>query len=513
MEGEPMTRIGHVIHAMFVRADARAVGARFIALGAVAFTVGGLLSLMMRWQLAFPSFSPQVYNATLTMHSTIMVFFVVITVLFSGFGNLLVPQMVSADRSAFPKTAAAAFWMTAAGLIVLVTGFLAPGGASASGWSGYPPLSSLSPDGLVARSINGQTLWFVSLILFAVGNILTAINLLTTLLVHRDRSISILQLPLTPWSVAVTSVLVILSTPPLVVVMVMNLMDLHGLSAFFRPADWVIGSRIEPSAGGGVGLLHQHLFWFYAHPAVYIMILPAMGMVSDILARHANRAIFGYRAMVLSMAAIAALGFVVWGHHMFQSGMNPALGTSFAVATMLIAVPSAVKTFNWIATLAGGRVEFTPSMLAAIAFVSMFVIGGLSGIFMASTPVDVHIHNTYFIVAHLHYTLFGGSIFGIFAAVYHWWPALAGRTLSPALGRVHVIATYAAFHCVFFPMHILGLHGFPRRLSEFTQYESLAGFAPWQRFMTYAAFALGAAQLVLLWNLIASAHRRSQAGT
>jgi cytochrome c oxidase subunit I len=286
--------------------------------------------------------------------------------------------------------------------------------------------------------------------------------------------------------------------------LMMNLLDHHRLTQFFLPFDWTISGTYQNVAGGGYALLHQHLFWFYSHPAVYIMILPAMGMVSDILPVFARKPIFGYRPMVYAMAGIAFLGFIVWAHHMFQSGMNPTLGTTFAVSTMFIAVPSAIKVFNWLGTLWGGNIQFTTAMWNAIAFVAMFVIGGLSGIFMASTAVDVHIHDTYFIVAHIHYVLFGGSMFGIFAGIYFWYPKMFGRMMNETLGKIHFWLSIIFFNGTFFAMHILGMGGFPRRVAEYAHYNSFAHFTPMNQFITYCAFGLGLSQIPFVINFIGS---------
>jgi cytochrome c oxidase subunit 1 len=312
------------------------------------------------------------------------------------------------------------------------------------------------------------------------------------------------RMPLSVWSLFITSLLVLLATPVLASTLMMNLLDHHRLTSFFLPYNHVFSNTITNNSGGGYVILHQHLFWFYSHPAVYIMILPAMGMVSDILSVFARKPIFGYRPMVYAMAGIAFLGFIVWAHHMFQSGMNPTLGTTFAVSTMFIAVPSAIKTFNWLGTLWGGNIRFTTAMWNAIAFVSMFVIGGLSGIFMASTAVDVHIHDTYFIVAHIHYVLFGGSTFGIFAGIYFWYPKMFGRMMNETLGQIHFWLSFIAFNCTFFAMHILGIGGFPRRVADYMNYQSFAQYKEMNEFIRYSAFALGLAQIPFVINFIGS---------
>jgi cytochrome c oxidase subunit 1 len=312
------------------------------------------------------------------------------------------------------------------------------------------------------------------------------------------------RMPLSVWSLFITSILVLLATPVLASTLMMNLLDHHRLTQFFLPFNWTLSGVPQDVAGGGYAILHQHLFWFYSHPAVYIMILPAMGMVSDILAVFARKPIFGYRPMVYALSAIAFLGFIVWAHHMFQSGMNPTLGTTFAVSTMFIAVPSAIKVFNWLGTLWGGNIRFTTAMWNAIAFVAMFVIGGLSGVFMASTAVDVHIHDTYFIVAHIHYVLFGGSMFGIWAGIYFWYPKMFGRMMNETLGYIHFWLSFVFFNGTFFAMHILGMGGFPRRVAEYTHYGTFAHFQPMNQFISYCAFGLGLSQIPFVINFIGS---------
>ncbi len=358
--------------------------------------------------------------------------------------------------------------------------------------------------GVQHAAFDGQSAWFLSIIILGFSSIMGAVNYLTTIVKLRCPGMTMFRLPLSVWSLFITSVLVLLATPVLASVLTMNLLDHHRLTSFFEPFNWLNSNQLQDVAGGGYALLHQHLFWFYSHPAVYIMILPAMGMVSDILAVGARKPIFGYRPMVYAMAGIAFLGFIVWAHHMFQSGMNPTLGTTFAISTMFIAVPSAIKTFNWLGTLWGGNIRFTAAMWNAIAFVSMFVIGGLSGIFMASTAVDVHIHDTYFIVAHIHYVLFGGTMFGVFGSLYFWYPKMFGRMMNETLGKIHFWLSFITFNCTFFAMHILGIGGMPRRVYDPHVYETFRHFLPMNQFISISAFGLGIAQILLVINFIGS---------
>jgi cytochrome c oxidase subunit 1 len=363
----------------------------------------------------------------------------------------------------------------------------------------------LAVRGAQYAAFDGQSCWFLSLFLLGFSSIMGAVNYLTTIIKLRCPGMTMFRLPLSVWSLFITSLLVLLATPVLASTLLMNLLDHHRFTSFFHPYFHVLSNTLDVGAsGGGYVILHQHLFWFYSHPAVYIMILPAMGMVSDVISVFSRKPIFGYRPMVYAMAGIAFLGFIVWAHHMFQSGMNPTLGTTFAVSTMFIAVPSAIKTFNWLGTLWGGNIRFTVPMWNAIAFVNMFVIGGLSGIFMASTAVDVHIHDTYFIVAHIHYVLFGGSMFGIFAGIYFWYPKMFGRMMNDTLGHIHFWLSFISFNCTFFAMHILGIGGFPRRIADYLNYQSFSKYHDMNMFISYSAFALGLAQIPFAINFIGS---------
>jgi cytochrome c oxidase subunit 1 len=571
--------------------DHKTIGLQYLFAGLAFFALGGLLAMLIRWQLAWPSdpahpvpmlgrllgwdqgvMPPDAYNVILTLHATVMIFLVLIPLQVGAFGNYLVPLKIGSRDMAFPFLNGLTFWMYLAGGAILLAGVSLPGGAAAAGWTSYPPLSSIPFNGTgyaaagrgtlsvlqaagstwptlpvavnfatlfllftfvalhglppVGRAIiapvvaaaaaavavrglqvvafDGQACWFVALIVIGLSSSLGAVNYITTILKLRCPGLSMFRLPMTVWNLLVTSLLVLLSTPVLASVLVMNLLDHHGLTSFFEPAGWVLSNTIQHNAGGGYALLDPHLFWFYSHPAVYIMILPVFGMVSDILPTFSRKPLFGYRPMVYATIAIAGLGFLVWGHHMFQSGMSPKLGAGFAVATMFIAVPSGVKTFNWLATLWRGRLQLTVPMLNACAFVSLFVIGGMSGIITASEPVDAQLHMTYFIVAHIHYVLFGGSTFGLFAGIYFWFPKMSGRMTNPTLGYVHTILSYVAFNCVFFPMHFLGLQGMPRRVADYTGYTLFAHLQPMNQFISISAFVLGASQLVFVVNFLGS---------
>ncbi len=431
------------------------------------------------------------YLTLFTMHASVMIFLVIIPMLVGAFGNFLVPLMIGARDMAFPKLNALSFWIAMPAALMLVVSFWVDGGAAGGGWTMYPTLSEAQH--FVGA---GTTLWVLAVGLIGFSSVVGALNYITTTINMRAPGMTLFRMPLTVWSILITATLALFATPMLTAAMVLLSMDRLLGTTFFLPD------------GGGQPLLWQHLFWFYSHPAVYIMILPGMGLVSDVLAVHARKPIFGYKPMVFAMMAISGLGFIVWGHHMFQSGMNPTLGTTFMAATIMIAVPSAIKTFNWLGTLWGGNIHFTPAMLNALGFVSMFVIGGLSGIFMASAPIDIPLHDTYFIVAHIHYVLFGGSIFAIFAGIYHWFPKMFGRQMNQRWGVIHFIMSIIAFNGTFFLMHILGLGGHPRRYASILEYPTLEHLQPLNVFMTISAMMLGMAQLPFLYNFFVSLPRK-----
>jgi cytochrome c oxidase subunit 1 len=341
---------------------------------------------------------------------------------------------------------------------------------------------------------------------------LGSVNYITTIINLRAPGMTLFRMPMTVWSMFITAILQAMALPVLTVTLILQLLDKTIGTVFFLPPAGLTFGNWHTGPGGGQPLLWQHLFWFYSHPAVYIMILPAMGMVSDVISTFSRKPLFGYRPMVYAIAGIAGLGFIVWGHHMFQSGMDPRLGTGFMVATVMIALPSAVKTFNWLGTAWGSNMKFTTPMLNALAFVAMFVIGGLSGIFMAATPVDVYFHDTYFIVGHIHYVLFMSSVFGIFAGIYFWFPKMFGRMLNEPLGKVHFALTFVFANCTFFPMHIIGIGGHPRRYYDPTIYKYLEHLQPLNVFMTVSAIILGFSQFIFVFNVLWSLARGEKAG-
>jgi cytochrome c oxidase subunit 1 len=401
---------------------------------------------------------PDFYNMLFTMHASVMIFFVIIPLLTGAFGNFTIPLMIGAKDMAFPKLNMLSYWFMWPALITILISFTVDGGAGASGWTSYPTIaSSTMPSGMGYRSPAqpgsgmGQILWLVALLFVGVSSMAGSVNYVTTIINLRAAGMTMFRMPLTVWAMFITAILQAFALPVLTVALSLQLLDKTIGTTFFLPPTGLTFGNWTTGPGGGQPLLWQHLFWFYSHPAVYIMILPAMGMVSDIITVFARKPLFGYKPMVLAIAGIAGLGFIVWGHHMFQSGMDPRLGTGFMVATIMIALPSAVKTFNWLGTLYQSNIHFTTPMLNALAFVAMFVIGGLSGIFMAATPVDIFIHDTYFIVAHIHYVLFMSSVFGIFAGITFWYPKMFGRMMNERWGKIHFAITFIAANCTLLP--------------------------------------------------------------
>ncbi|HYM20316.1 MAG TPA: cbb3-type cytochrome c oxidase subunit I [Candidatus Kapabacteria bacterium] len=517
--------------------DHKTIGIQFLFTSCFFLLVGGLLALVVRLQLGWPDhqgwfytimakfFSlifgekmiaggiilPEFYNSAFTMHATFMIFFAVMPFLMGTFANFLIPLQLGAGDMAFPKLNMASFWLALLAGLVMMSAFLVPGGAAGGGWTSYPTLSAV-PE--LSGVTWGQNLWLISLLFSGCASLMGAINYITTVVNMRAPGMSWFRMPLPIWAIFITAILLLLAVPVLAAALVLLLFDRTIGTSFFIPHGLLVaGSPITGHAGGGQVLLWQHLFWFFGHPEVYIMILPAMGLASEIISVFARKPIFGYKAMVLAIAGIAFLGFIVWGHHMFQSGMNPLLGTTFMISTMVIAVPSAIKTFNWLGTLWGANIKFTTAFMFAVGFVSMFVIGGLSGIFMASTPVDIFIHDTYFIVGHIHYVLFGGSIMSIFAGIYYWFPKMFGRMMNETLGKIHFWLLFLSFNGVFFPMHILGINGMMRRIYDYTQYAHLAHLQPLNAFMSVCAFILGFSVLIFLFNLIYSIFRGKKAPT
>jgi cytochrome c oxidase subunit I len=494
--------------------DHKVIGIQFLITTMIMLMVGGGLALAVRWQLAFPwsdmpilgrlafpeqggQISPEFYTMLFTMHASVMIFLVIIPVLAGAFGNYCIPLMIGADDMAFPLLNMLSYWFMWPAIFFFMASFFVGAGGPASGWTVYPVLSDIK--WAAPGSGTAQTFWLLALTCVGVSSMMGSVNYMTTIINMRAPGMTLFRMPLTIWAMFITAILQAFALPVLTAAGFMQLADREFGTCFFIPSGLVINNH-PATVGGGQPLLWQHLFWFYSHPAVYIMLLPAMGMVSDMLATMCRKPVFGYKPMVYSIAAIAGLGFIVWGHHMFTSGMNPALGMTFMVSTMMIALPSAVKTFNWLGTMWGGRPRFNTVFLNCCGFLSMFVVGGLSGIFMAAVPVDIYFHDTYFIVAHFHYILFGSTLFAVFGGITYWFPKMFGRMMNEPIGKLHFLLTFIGFNGTFFPMHMLGIAGMPRRYADPYLHPYLEHLLPMNQFMTCSAILMGFAQFLLLGN-------------
>ena len=464
-----------------INTDHKVIGIQYLVTTIVFFVIAGLLAMFMRAELARPGMQfvdNQTFNGLFSVHAALMIFLFVIPA-FAGLGNYVIPLMIGAPDMAFPRLNALSFWLLPIAGVMMVSSFLVPGGAFASGWTGYAPLSVHQPLGAVFFNMGVQ--WA------GASSIMTALNFLVTIITMRAPGMTFWRMPLLVWANFTTSLLVVIATP-----------FIAG-SQFFVMFDHIMHTHFFDYTAGGYPLGYQHIFWFYSHPAVYIMMLPGFGIASEVISVMARKPIFGYRLMALSLMAILVLGFSVWAHHMFVSGMSPWLRTPMMVTSLIIAVPTGIKVFSWLATLWEGRIHFTTPMLFALGFVSMFVIGGLSGIYLAAVPIDIHTSDTYFVVAHIHYVLFGGSLFTIFAGIYYWFPKMTGRMYDERLGKLHFWLTFVGFNTTFFPMHWLGIQGMPRRVADYAP-----RFADLNLFISISSFALGASTLVFLYNMIKS---------
>jgi cytochrome c oxidase subunit 1 len=466
--------------------DHKRIGILYIVNSFIFFFIGGLLALGIRTELAQPGlqFVPneEVYNQLFTMHGTIMIFLFIIPML-AGFANYIAPLQIGAPDMAFPRINALSFWMLPLGGILLLLGFVT-GGAAQAGWTSYSPLAQDRPLGSPG---SGEDLWIMGLVLIGTSSILGAVNFLVTIFKMRAPGMTMFRMPILVWTVLVTSVLVLMATPVFTSALIMLFIDRNYGGHFF-----------DPSTGGNA-ILWQNVFWFYSHPAVYVMVLPAMGMISEILPVFSRKPLFGYKAFVFATAAIGALGFSVWAHHMFTTGS--VYLPFFSLMTFLIAVPTGVKMFNWIFTMFRGQLTFSTPLLFALGFLTMFLIGGINGAFSAAVPVDFALHDTYWVVAHLHYVLFGGSVFGVMAGLYYWFPKITGRMLGEGLGKIQFILMFVGFNLTFFPMHQLGLMGMPRRIAD---YASNAGWNDLNLAATIGGFTIALSMLPLIWNVFTS---------
>jgi len=473
--------------------DHKEIGVLYIGMGVAFFAVGGLEALLLRAQLATPEsrlIDPSTYDQAFTVHGVTMILLAIVPLLV-GFANYLVPLMIGAPDVAYPRLNALSFWLSLVGGIILYFSFLA-GGAPDTGWFSYAPLAerSFAPG-------PGVDYYILGLAVNGAGTIIGAINLTVTILLMRCPGMAISRVPLFVWMTLVTTILILGAYPALTAALVMLFVDRQLGGHFFDPA------------GGGQAVLWQHLFWFFGHPEVYIMVLPAMGMISEIIPVFSGKPIFGYRFVAGSSVAIAFLSFGVWAHHMFAVGLGEMENAIFSATSMLIAVPTGVKIFNWIATMVGGRIRLTTPMLFAIGFIAMFVIGGLSGVSLAVVPIDLAVTDSYYVVAHLHYVLFGGTMLGVFAGGYYWFPKMTGRLLDEGLGKLHFWATFAGFNLTFLPQHWLGAVGMPRRV--FT-YAASTGWGPLNLVSTIGAAILAVAMVIFAVNLVRSLRSGEVAG-
>ncbi len=464
-----------------VNTDHKVIGVQYLVTTFVFFTIAGFSAMIFRAELARPDLQfvdTQTFNGLISMHAALMIFLFIIPA-FAGLANFAVPLMLGAPDMAFPRLNALSFWLLPIAGIMMVSSFAVPGGAFATGWTSYAPLASEQPLGQVFFNMGVQ--WA------GASSIMTALNFLVTIITMRAPGMTFWRMPLLVWANFTTSLLVVIATP-----------FIAG-SQFFVMFDRIMHTNFFTVDEGGYTLAYQHIFWFYSHPAVYIMMLPGFGIISEVIAVFSRKPIFGYRLMALSLMAILVLGFSVWAHHMFVAGMAPWLRVPMMVTSMIIAVPTGIKVFSWLATMWEGRLHIRTPMLFALGFLSMFVLGGLSGIFLASVPIDIHASDSYFIVAHIHYVLFGGSVFTIFAGIYYWFPKMTGRMYNERLGKIHFWVTFVAFNGTFFPMHWVGLQGMPRRVADYAE-----EFGDWNMVITLFSFLLGVSTVIFFYNVITS---------
>ena len=498
--------------------DHKMISKQFLITGMIWAFIGGLFSVIFRLQLGYPDqtfpiledflghwarggkLDPEFYYSLVTMHGTILVFFVLTAGLSGTFANFLIPLQVGARDMASPFLNMLSYWFFFTASVVMFSSLFVQTGPASGGWTIYPPLSALgeASDG----SKIGMDLWLTSMALFIVSQLLAGLNYISTILNMRTKGMSMTRIPLTIWALFFTAVLGVLSFPVLLSGAILLLFDRNLGTSFFL-SDIYIAGKILPNEGGSP-ILFQHLFWFLGHPEVYIILLPAMGITSEVMSTNARKPIFGYMAMVGSLFAIAALSFMVWAHHMFVTGLNPFLGSFFVLLTLLIAVPSAIKVFNWLTTLWRGNIRFTPGMLFAIGFVSLFISGGLTGIFLGNSSLDIHLHDTYFVVAHFHIVMGVASMFGMFAGIYHWFPKMYGKYLNNTLGYIHFWVTIIGAYLIFWPMHYEGLAGMPRRYYDFSNWESFKMFGGLNEFISVVALIVFATQLLFILNFFYS---------
>jgi len=505
--------------------DHKMIAKQFLITGIIMAVIAMGLSILFRIQLAWPDknfpfletflgkwaeggrIKSDFYLALVTIHGTIMVFFVLTAGLSGTFSNLLIPLQIVARDMASPFLNMLSYWFFFTACVVMMGSFFIQTGPASGGWTVYPPLSIIET--AIPGSGLGMTMWLISMVLFVASSLMGGINYVSTILNMRTKGMDLWKMPLTIWAFFLTAILGILSFPVLVAGVVLMVFD-RSFGTSFYLSDIVMGTNILPNEGGSP-ILWQHLFWFLGHPEVYIVIMPALGISSEVISVNSRKPIFGYHAMVYSLIGITVLSFIVWGHHMFVTGMNPLLGGVFMITTLIIAVPSAVKTFNYLATLWRGNIRFTPAMLFAIGLVSFFISGGLTGIFLGNASLDINLHDTYFVVAHFHLVMGSAAIFGMLAGVYHWYPKMFGRMMNAKLGYLHFWLTFIAAYLVFFPLHFLGLDGVPRRYYAFTEFEFMKKWLTVNVFVTWAAIMAALAQVAFLFNFFYSIYKGKKA--
>ncbi|KAF0250460.1 MAG: cytochrome c oxidase subunit I [bacterium] len=499
--------------------DHKVVGLQYYLLALTALIVAVSLSVLMRLRLTWPEdvwplfskllpsafnstgqMTPDFYLALMTMHGTIMIFFVLTIAPQAAFGNYFLPLQIGANQMAAPRLGQVSFWITTLAFCILMTAFFVAGGAPLAGWTAYPPLSVITSGTGYAQGMN---LWLISLAVFSIAAILNSLNFMVTILEHRTSGMQLMRMPLTCWGWMATAMISLLAFPVLLAAGLLLLLDRLIGTDFFTPSGMIVNGQII-DLRQGIPILWQHLFWFFGHPEVYLAILPGMGVVSHILATFSRKPVFGYRTMVWATLAIALLGFLVWGHHMFVAGISPYLSMTFSFLTLTIAIPSAIKTLNWLGTMWGGKIRLATPMLYAIGFVSLFITGGLGGIFLGQSSLDIYLHDTYFVVGHFHLIMGSAAVFAIFAATTFWFPKVFGRQMNEDLGKVHFFLTFIGVYAIFLPMHFLGIAGNPRRYAEISQFIYLNQLQPLHKFITIAMLITVNAQLLFFINLITS---------
>jgi len=499
--------------------DHKVIGKQYYALALVAVFMGMVLSWLMRIHLVWPNspipglqflskvgapggvMTPEYYLSLLTMHGTLMVFFVLTNAPFAAFGNYFLPIQIGAEDMAFPRFNMMSFWTTFVAFCLLVLAFFVPDGPPISGWTAYAPLSAVGSDAGPGLGM-GQTLWGLSIFVFCIASLLGSLNFIATTLDLRTKGMTLSRMPMCTWAWFITSCIALLAFAVLLPATLLLILDRVAGTSFFIPAGLVISDKLEPHQGGSP-LLWQHLFWFFGHPEVYIAILPAMGIVSHILINSLRRPLLSAKVLIYCMMTIGFLSYMVWGHHMFVSGMNPFSSLVFSFPTLLITIPATIMTLIWLGSIYGSRLRITAASLFALGFISMFVSGGVSGFFLAQPSIDIYLHATYFVVGHFHMVMGVAAIFGVFAGTYFWFPKMTGHMMSESLGKLHFWLTFIGTYCIFMPFHYLGLAGNVRRYSAFTD-DFLVPLVPVHKFITYAALFTGAAQLIFLYNLIHS---------